>query len=136
MHKLFERVFPANTEVLAEVRLAAHDACQLAHCSDKCSDQIVLAINEACMNVIQLGYQFAAGQYFTLQLSVNDGVFVANLLDNGLPASDTDLQPRSLDELRPGGLGVRFMRELMDGVAYLPVPDGFANCLQLSKRIF
>jgi sigma-B regulation protein RsbU (phosphoserine phosphatase) len=136
MHKLFERVFPANTEVLAEVRSAAHDACQLAHCSDKCSDQIVLAINEACMNVIQHGYQFAAGQYFTLQLSVNDGVFVANLLDNGLPASDTDLQPRSLDELRPGGLGVRFMRELMDGVAYLPVPDGFANCLQLSKRIF
>jgi sigma-B regulation protein RsbU (phosphoserine phosphatase) len=96
----------------------------------------VLAINEACMNVIQHGYQFAAGQYFTLQLSVNDGVFFANLLDNGLPASDTDLQPRSLDELRPGGLGVRFMRELMDGVAYLPVPEGFTNCLQLSKRIF
>jgi hypothetical protein len=24
---------------------------------------------------------------------------------------------------------------LMDGVAYLPAPEGFTNCLQLSKRI-
>jgi hypothetical protein len=31
---------------------------------------------------------------------------------------------------------VRFMRELMDGVAYQPAPEGFTNCLQLSKRIY
>jgi anti-sigma regulatory factor (Ser/Thr protein kinase) len=59
-----------------------------------------------------------------------------HLLDNGLPATDADLRPRALDELRPGGLGVRFMRELMDGVAYQPAPEGFTNCLQLSKRIY
>ena len=56
--------------------------------------------------------------------------------DNGLPATDADLRPRELHELRPGGLGVRFMRELMDGVAYQPPPEGYANCLQLSKRIY
>jgi anti-sigma regulatory factor (Ser/Thr protein kinase) len=135
MNRLFEHIFPANTEVLAEVRSAVGDGCRQAHCSEECSGQVVLAINEACMNVIQHGYQFAAGQCFTLRLAVDDGVLLAELLDNGSPATDSDLRPRELDELRPGGLGVRFMRELMDGVLYLPAPDGFTNCLQLSKRI-
>jgi anti-sigma regulatory factor (Ser/Thr protein kinase) len=135
MNKLFEQVFPANSGVLAEVRSAVRDVCQRAHFGEECSDQVVLAINEACMNIIQHGYRFAGGQHFTLCLSVDDGVLLADLLDNGLPAADTDLRSRELDELRPGGLGVRFMRELMDGVAYLPAPDGFTNCLQLSKRI-
>jgi sigma-B regulation protein RsbU (phosphoserine phosphatase) len=52
-----------------------------------------------------------------------------------LPAGNEDLRPRDLDELRPGGLGVRFMRELMDDVSYVQAPEGFTNCLQLSKRI-
>lgn len=136
MKTLLEQIFPASTEALAGVRSALRDACRQAACSEECSDQIVLAINEACMNIIQHGYRFADGQHFTLRLGVDGDMLVADLLDNGLPASDVDLRPRELDQLRPGGLGVRFMRELMDGVAYLPAPAGFANHLQLSKRIF
>ena len=139
METFLDQTFPASTEVLSEVRLAVRDACQRARgddkCGEECSEQMVLAINEACMNIIQHGYGFADGQHFTLRLGVDDGVLKALLLDNGLPASDGDLRPRELDELRPGGLGVHFMRELMDGVAYVQAPEGFANCLQLSKRI-
>ena len=133
---LLDQVFSASTEALAGLRDAVRRACQQAFCTDECSEQVVLAINEACMNIIQHGYAFADGQYFTLRLSVDDAVLVVHLLDNGLPATDSDLRPRALDELRPGGLGVRFMRELMDGVAYQPAPGGFTNCLQLSKRIY
>jgi anti-sigma regulatory factor (Ser/Thr protein kinase) len=140
---LLDQSFAANTEVLSEVRLAVRDACQRARGDDKFGEksgeeyceQMVLAINEACMNIIQHGYGFADGKQFTLRLGVDDGVLLALLLDNGLPVSDADLRPRELDELRPGGLGVHFMRELMDGVAYVQAPEGFANCLQLSKRI-
>lgn len=143
METLLEQTFPASTEVLAEVRSAVRDACRHARGDNKsgdksgqeCSEQMVLAINEACMNIIQHGYGFADGKQFTLRLGVDDDVLVALLLDNGLPACDADLCPRNLDELRPGGLGVHFMRELMDGVAYVQAPEGFANCLQLSKRI-
>ena len=136
---LLDRSFPASTEVLSEVRSCARDACQQA-CrggisGEECSEQMVLAINEACMNIIQHGYGFADGKRFTLRVSVDDGVLLALLLDNGLLACDADLCPRNLDELRPGGLGVHFMRELMDGVAYVQAPEGFTNCLQLSKRI-
>ena len=88
------------------------------------------------MNVIQHGYQFADGQHFTLRLGIADGVLQAQLLDNGVLATDADLCPRELDELRPGGLGVLFMRELMDQVGYQLAPQGFTNCLQLTKRIY
>ena len=140
---LLDQTFTASTEVLSEVRSAVRDACQRARgdgtsggtSGEEYCEQMVLAINEACMNIIQHGYGFDDGQHFTLRLGVDDGVLVALLLDNGLPACDADLCPKNLDELRPGGLGVHFMRELMDGVAYVQAPEGFANCLQLSKRI-
>jgi len=135
MTTLLDQRFPASTEVLSALRLAVRDACRDAHCSDECSEQLVLAINEACMNIIQHAYRCAPGQSFTLRLGVDDGVLVAQLLDNGLPATDAHLCPRELEQLRPGGLGVRFMRELLDEVAYQPAPEGFTNCLQLKKRI-
>ena len=136
MAALFEQSFAATSEVLASVRGAVRTVGQQVGASEPCSEQLVLAINEACMNVIQHAYRFADGHRFTLRLGVDDAVFVAHLLDNGVPASDADLCPRELDELRPGGLGVRFMRELLDGVAYIDAPPGFTNCLQLTKRIY
>lgn len=136
MDVLLDQIFLASTEVLSSLRGAVREACRYAYCSDECSEQVVLAINEACMNVIQHGYRHAAGQFFTLRLSVDGDMLIAHLLDNGLPATDADLQPRELDELRPGGLGVHFMREVMDEVAYRPPPDGFTNCLQLRKLIY
>lgn len=136
MVELLDQSFPARSEDLSAVRTAVRQACQRANGSAEFSEQMVLAINEACMNVIKHGYGFAPGQSFTLRLHNNDDVLIVHLLDNGLPATDADLHPRELHELRPGGLGVRFMRELMDGVAYQPPPEGYVNCLQLSKRIY
>ena len=80
-------------------------------------------------------YGPAGGGELLLRLGVDDDVFVVQLLDNGRPVADADLRPRPLDEIRPGGLGVRFMRELMDDLAYIQAPAGFVNCLQLRKRI-
>ena len=132
---LIDKVFSAQPEVLASVRNVVRTACQQAGCGEECSEQVVLAINEACMNVIQHGYGFAEGASFALQIRFDNGSLTAYLLDNAMPVGDADLRPRALEELRPGGLGVRFMRESMDSVAYVPAPDGYVNCLQLSKRI-
>lgn len=135
MDVLLDQVFPATTDALASVRAAVREACQRACCHEESSEQIVLAINEACMNVIQHAYRFSDGQSFALRLALEDGVLVVRLLDNGAAVMDDDLRPRELDDLRPGGLGVRFMRELMDTVAYRSAPEGFTNCLQLTKRL-
>lgn len=135
MATLHEQGYPASTSVLAAVRASVREACRLAGCGDECGEQVVLAVNEACMNIIKHAYRFADGQHFTLRLSADDEMLTACLLDHGVAVSDADLRPRELDDLRPGGLGVHFIRELMDDVGYLPAPNGFSNCLQLRKRI-
>lgn len=135
MQTLFEKKFPADTAELAAVRSAVATVCAQAGCSRECSENLVLAINEACMNIIQHGYRFATGQEFCLRMVQDGSVLLAQLLDNGRRVALSDLRPRELDDLRPGGLGVRFMQEMTDAVAYLEPPAGYNNFLQLSKRI-
>lgn len=135
MDALLDRAFPAETASLAEVRGAVREACRQAGVGEECTEQVVLAANEACMNIIQHGYGFAAGQRFRVGVDVHDGALVVRFLDNGRPMAECDLCPRELDELRPGGLGVHFMREVMDTVEVLPAPAGYTNLLQLTKRI-
>ena len=135
MNWLLDQCFPAETHALAVVRARVREVCQRVGGGDAWEDAVVLAVNEACMNVIQHGYGPAGGGELLLRLGVDDDVFVVQLLDNGRPVADADLCPRPLDEIRPGGLGVRFMRELMDDLAYIEAPAGFVNCLQLRKRI-
>ena len=136
MNASLDHSFPARTEALSAVRSMVRKNCRQAGCSEECAEQVVLAINEACMNIIQHGYGFAEGQHFVLRMGVDDDVLNVCLLDNGRAVSEADLCPRALDDLRPGGLGVRFIRELMDGVIYVQAPEGFTNCLQLSKTIY
>jgi len=135
MQLMFERDFPAATESLAVVRAAVGEACRQAGGGEECAEQLVLAVNEACMNIIQHGYALAPAQQFRLCLMQDDDMLVVHLLDNGRRAAVADLRPRELDDLRPGGLGVRFIRETTDELAYLPPPAGFTNLLQLKKRI-
>ena len=42
---------------------------------------------------------------------------------------------RDFDDLRPGGLGTRFMKELMDEVSFDSPPAGGGNRLRLVKRL-
>ncbi|MGE5384510.1 MAG: ATP-binding protein [Betaproteobacteria bacterium] len=135
MEALLDRFFPAETAALAEVRGAVRDACRQAGASEECTEEVVLAANEACMNIIQHGYAFAPGKRFCVRLHVHDGALVVRFLDCGRPLAEDELRPRPLDELRPGGLGVHFMREVMDRVEVLPAPEGFTNLLQLTKRM-
>jgi anti-sigma regulatory factor (Ser/Thr protein kinase) len=136
MSPLIQRAYPADAAALGEVRENVRTACLEAGCSAECAGELVLAVNEACMNIIQHGYRYAEGETFTLRLSVLGAKIVVYLLDNGTRVEEAALKSRELDDLRPGGLGVRFMRELTDSVNYLEAPQDFINCLQMVKRIY
>ena len=107
----------AIPENLKEIRTAVRDAVIGARCSENCADEIVIAVNEACMNVIEHGYALDPNGLLTVQLSVNKGNVIAWLGDQCAPIELSELKSRSLDDIRPGGLGVHFMRECMDDVS-------------------
>ena len=60
--------------------------------------------------------------------------FILRVTDFGEAIDPAKIEPRNLDELKPGGLGIYFMRELMDSTDFGPSPDGVGNVLQMTKR--
>ena len=62
-----------------------------------------------------------------------DGVSI-RLLDNAPPFMPPRSMPARRADLRPGGLGLRFIRELMDEVIYLPRMDSEGTLLEMFKR--
>ena len=135
MTLLLAQNYAARTESLAEIRTVVHAATLSAGGSETCADETVLAVNEACMNILQHGYHFAAGQRFRIEIAKEGRVLEILLCDNGEEATEDKLKPRALDDVRPGGLGVHFIRELTDTIAYLPPTDAWRNRLQITKLL-
>jgi len=123
---------PANLKMVRCVVEAA--ACQ-AGCAESVCNHVVIAVNEACMNIIQHGYRGDPGGEIELEFRNNDGVLEFILRDQAPSAEIENVQPRDLDDLRPGGLGTHFIREIMDEFSHVPGPGGIGNSWCLSKNI-
>ncbi|MBX3058427.1 MAG: ATP-binding protein [Anaerolineae bacterium] len=102
---------------------------------------VELACDEACTNVIEHAYGAEDVGQIRLRWEVQAGRFVITIHDNGrsfdpdevpVPIPD-DVANGTSDFPRVGGLGIHFMRKLMDEVRYQFEDDG--NTLVLVKVI-
>lgn len=130
----FSRLFPARPEQLCDIRRAVAQAAARLGCPPPLADDVVLAVDEACQNIIRHGYGGADGDII-VQIARDGAMLVVRLIDFAPPADLSKICPRPLDDLRPGGLGTHFMRAVMDEVSFLPAPPGTGNLLQMIKRI-
>lgn len=123
---------PARAEHLHALRTRVREGAAAQGFPVSVVEDLVLAVNEACMNVIQHGYRGAPGDIELSMVVTEDGIEFRVRDD----APRTDLaawRPRALEELRPGGLGVHFIRGIMDEIAYLPLPEARGNLLRMKK---
>jgi sigma-B regulation protein RsbU (phosphoserine phosphatase) len=127
---------PALAPRLKELREAAQETLDRMGCAPSLRDGLVLALGEAAMNVVQHGFGggSAAGE-ITLEILDNAGELVFRLADNGPRADPSKVKPRDLGDLRPGGLGSHFIRQLMDETVFLPVEGTAGNLLEMRKRV-
>ena len=132
---LFSTCFAATPGQLKPMRDAVLAALQAQGADAELANNIVLALNEACMNVIQHATAGSAGAQISVELLRQDGTLILHVLDNAAPVDVSTVEPRDLADVRPGGLGVHFMREIMDQVEFLPPPAGFGNFLRMRKTI-
>jgi len=127
--------FPARAYQLKQVRSVVHRAMKQLGCAQMDCDRIVLAINEACMNVIQHAYQDDQGGEIILEIfAVPQGVMF-RLTDFAAPVDESRIRARKLDELRPGGLGVHIIHEIMDSVEFKHPAEGPGNIMEMHKRL-
>ena len=129
-----DRRFPARPDRLCDIRRAVADAATRLGCPQPMVGDIVLAVDEACQNIIRHAYQGADGD-IVVQVAAESDRLVVRLIDFAPPVDVARICPRPLDELRPGGLGTHLMRTVMDGIDFLPPPPGAGNLLQMTKHI-
>ncbi len=132
---LFEIRFPAKAERLCLVRALVKRTAELVGCCSDLSDKLVIAVNEACMNVIQHAYRGDDLGEIVLQMLNNDGKLRFRIVDYANPIDLDSVKPRDLDDLRPGGLGTHFIDEIMDECDRGHLEEGIGNYLEMTKKI-
>lgn len=100
------------------VRAAMEEIADLAGFSRKEGAKIILAVDEACSNVIRHAYHNQPGKPIYITCRITPIKLEIIMVDLGEPANIESIKPRPLDELRPGGLGVHIIRTVMDEVHY------------------
>jgi anti-sigma regulatory factor (Ser/Thr protein kinase) len=96
--------------------------------------QLVLAIDEACMNIIQHAYGKGNAGEIRLHLALQHDLLTIDLEDDAPCIDPLKVKARALADVRPGGLGVHFIREIMDEMEFLPCQSK-GNRLRLVKRL-
>ncbi len=113
------------------------DSLQAFGIDEKEIKNIRLVIEEAVVNVIQYAYEPDTEGTVELQLSATEQLLQIVIADHGKPFDPTKSPEvdvsAPVEERQIGGLGIFFMRELMDDVSYQRT-DG-KNVLTLSKNI-
>jgi sigma-B regulation protein RsbU (phosphoserine phosphatase) len=133
--RLLERRFPALPAELKATRHAVQ--VTLANCgmSEANTRDVVMALDEACQNVIRHAY--GAERRGDIELAIDQqGDQLIFWLTDWAPAIDpARVRPRDLDDVRPGGLGTHLIREVMDAADFVTAPPGCGNLLKMVKRI-
>ncbi len=131
---LLELRFAARADRLKMVRISLFRAAQMCGFDEIDAGDIVLAIDEACQNVILHGYGGRGDGEIRLGVFRRSGGILVRLLDFAPPVDPATIRPRDLNDLRAGGLGTHFIGQIMDSADYLPVPEGAGNLLEMTKQ--
>lgn len=134
MTKKFELHIPSNPEYLRVVRAAVTQISMLAGFSKLECSKIVLAVDEACSNVIRHAYKNKNGQPIVMTCNILPTKLEITILDYGEPADIKNIKSRPLDDIRPGGLGVYIIRSVMDEVEYNNLAKN-VNILTMAKSL-
>jgi serine/threonine-protein kinase RsbW len=131
----------SDPSLLSVVRSMTEQLCEVLGFSPAECRSVTRAVDEALSNIIRHAYKGVPRR--TIQLSLSRIKTGKNghghrgleilLEDTGPPVDPTKLCPRPLDEVRPGGLGLHFIRQSMDKIQYQR--SGRVNRLRLSKYL-
>lgn len=124
----------AQPERLKQLRYVIHETTRQVGFQPQEQDNIVLAVDEACSNIIRHAYHNAPDQEIRLTIFRNDHALIFQLQDDAPCADIAKVLPRDPEEVRPGGLGLYFIHQIMDETAYLECGES-GNTLQMIKYL-
>jgi anti-sigma regulatory factor (Ser/Thr protein kinase) len=109
---------PSHPKYLYVVRSALYPIVIDAGFSKKEARKIILAVDEACSNIIKYAYEGDRTKSIVVSVWADDERLRVVLKDSGKRADPSKIAPRDLGDIRPGGLGTHFMNTVFDAVQY------------------
>lgn len=125
----------AKANRLRLIRNAVRETSEFCGFSKTDVGDIVLAVDEACQNVIRHAYGGECDGDISIELRQRTDAMIVMIRDFADPVDISKVKPRDLDDIRPGGLGTHLIQEVMDEVDFLPPPIDGGNLLRLVKKI-
>ena len=132
---IVELRIPAYADRMSLVRVTLRSAAEHCGFDASATRDLILAVSEACQNVMQHGYAGQETGDIVLSMARRDDDVIVSVRDFAAPVDPEKIRPRDLADVRPGGLGIHFIENLMDSAVFLPVAEGIGNFLQMTKRV-
>lgn len=131
-------IIKSKTENLSEIREFIYSTAEEIGFTSDTIDDIILAVDEACTNIIKHAYKSFPEGEIEINLKYSDKKFLIEIVDYGTAFHPETVPPPDLkkyyQQRRVGGLGMYLMKTLMDDVKYVSVPGKY-NRVLLSKNL-
>ena len=124
-------VINSNTKELRKVRLEVELFCK-ANFRNLDSSKVIIAVDEAIQNIIRYAYSMEQDQTIEIFFrKTEDSELEVKIIDYGKQAPLENIKPRDINDIKPGGLGVYFIKQCSKSSEYKHLPDGIGTELTL-----
>ena len=129
--------FLVSTASLKEVRSFSREVFEKINLPQEQKDELVLAIAEAAQNIVKHAYKDGAetSDRMVIKISLKDSDLEIGFFDKGKAVIPENIQHRKLDDIKPGGLGTFFIKQIMDAAVFKKDQKEWVNHLVLTKKI-
>ena len=129
--------FVVHSSNLKEVRMFSRNVFEKINLPQEQKDELVLAIAEAAQNIVKHAYKDMeeTTDKMQIKISLKNGELEIGFFDKGKPVVPENIQHRKLDDIKPGGLGTFFIKQIMDEAVFKKDQKGWVNHLNLTKKI-
>ena len=131
-----QRDFVVSSASLKDVRSFSREVFEKVNIDQDLKDELVLAIAEAAQNIVKHAYQGEdTDDKMEIKISLNNGELEIGFFDKGRPVDKNNVRHRKIDDIKPGGLGTYFIKQIMDEAIFKKDQQQWVNHLILTKKL-
>lgn len=133
-------IVASSYDELANIRDFIYDQAMEFGFSNEITQKIVLAVDEACTNLIKYGYFQNTDHTINIYIEHDKNAFIIKIMDtsksfNPKERPDTDVKTY-IRQMLKGGLGIQIIKLVIDEIDYIPASiDNNQNILILKKYL-
>lgn len=105
---------PSHPKFLSVVRVVTMKVCSLYSFKEGLIEELKHAVDEACSNVIKYAYDSDHTKDIVIKYEFTKDRFIVVIEDKGKKSDLSMIRGRSLENVKPGGLGIHFIKKVFD----------------------